>query len=338
MKGKKILIVEDEVVFRSVLRNYLKSFDVITYTASNGQEALDIINAVEHLDLILCDLSMPVMSGESLMQKLVEMKCQIPVIVISGTNRISDLDRMLRLGVKDALLKPIVDFDDVKETITRNLYPDIVETTTRLSAELSHIQQMIQHEKHDILPVLLELQPKVNQILANYKINYRQLKDINKTGLLFDLAELSDKQIGFYCLDIEYSSGDGVMAALLLRVAFNELLQTYLNSQSNRLFNISEMLKQLNTLLMDLGIKGQFPILLGYFHTVSKTIVLASAGLNVKLKTENKEVKLSSSAPLGSLQPMTYQQIMEKGTDWQCKIWDHKHRMTLMFNSLVEIL
>nr|WP_180816528.1 response regulator [Arsenophonus endosymbiont of Aphis craccivora] len=38
MKGKKILIVEDEVVFRSVLRNYLKSFDVITYTASGFVE------------------------------------------------------------------------------------------------------------------------------------------------------------------------------------------------------------------------------------------------------------------------------------------------------------
>ncbi|WP_238149082.1 hypothetical protein [Arsenophonus endosymbiont of Aleurodicus floccissimus] len=89
---------------------------------------------------------------------------------------------------------------------------------------------------------------------------------------------------------------------------------------------------------MDLNIKGQFPILLGYFYTESKTIVLASVGLNVKLKTENKEVELSSSAPLGSLQSIAYQQIMEKGIDWQCKIWNHKHRMTLMFNSLVEIL
>lgn len=61
------------------------------------------------------------------------------------------------------------------------------------------------------------------------------------------------------------------------------------------------MLEQIKTLLMDLGIKGQFPILLGYFHTESKTIVLASAGLDVKLKTENKEVELSSTAPLGSL-------------------------------------
>ncbi|WP_181994569.1 hypothetical protein [Arsenophonus endosymbiont of Bemisia tabaci] len=197
---------------------------------------------------------------------------------------------------------------------------------------------MIQHEKHDILPVLLELKPKVNQTLANYKINYRQLKYINKIGLLFDFAELSDKQIGFYCLDIEYSSGDGVMAALLLRIAFNELLKTYFNSQSNKLFNISEMLEKINTLLIDLGIKGQFSILLSYFHTESKTIVLASAGFNLKLKTENKEVELSSSAPLGSLQSTAYQKIMEKGIDWQCKIWNHKHRMTLMFNSLVEIL
>lgn len=56
-------------------------------------------------------------------------------------------------------------------------------------------------------------------------MNYRQLTCTGEPGLVFDIAALSDSQIGFYVLDVTRAGNNGIMAALLLRVMFNELLQ-----------------------------------------------------------------------------------------------------------------
>lgn len=60
---KRILIVEDELVFRSVLVGYLKSLGAETSEATNGLQALSAVDDV-HPDLILCNLAMPEMGGD----------------------------------------------------------------------------------------------------------------------------------------------------------------------------------------------------------------------------------------------------------------------------------
>lgn len=56
--GKKILIVEDEAVFRSLLDQFLLSMGAVTLQAEDGLEA--IAQLQQHtVDLIICDLEMP---------------------------------------------------------------------------------------------------------------------------------------------------------------------------------------------------------------------------------------------------------------------------------------
>lgn len=60
---KRILIVEDEQVFRSVLVGYLASLGAETGEATNGIQALGAVDDFKP-DLILCDLAMPEMGGD----------------------------------------------------------------------------------------------------------------------------------------------------------------------------------------------------------------------------------------------------------------------------------
>ncbi|WP_265503702.1 response regulator, partial [Providencia heimbachae] len=250
MINKKILIIEDEKIFRTILGDYLKSIGTEVYTADNGQLAIEMLT-IEHIspDVILCDLNMPVMNGEAFMAELVAREINIPVIVISATTDFTQLDRMFRLGAKDALLKPIKNLDEVKMTIHAALYPEKHDTESAIEHEIQNISSLLQNEKLDMMAILRQLQPPVNQQVNGYRINYRQLNEANRFGLLLDLAAISDNQIGFYCIDAERSPQEGVMAAFLIRVVFNDLLKSAVSYPDKKLPKIDKIISQINHLL-----------------------------------------------------------------------------------------
>ena len=108
LTSKHILIVEDEAVFRSVLAGYVSSLGATFTEAENGLQALSLIEDFPP-DLILCDLAMPEMGGIEFVENLRLQGNKIPVLVISATDKMTDVATMLRLGVEDVLLKPIND-------------------------------------------------------------------------------------------------------------------------------------------------------------------------------------------------------------------------------------
>ena len=104
---RKILIVEDNADNRELLCQTLEcDYEVII--AMDGQEALQRARAAEP-DLILMDLSMPVMSGWEATEKLKEdpRLRQIPVIALSSHAMVGDEARARSAGCDDYVSKPI---------------------------------------------------------------------------------------------------------------------------------------------------------------------------------------------------------------------------------------
>lgn len=125
LAGKNILVVEDEVVFRTVLAEYLCSLGATIHQAENGLAALYQLKG-HSPDLILCDLAMPKMGGIEFVEQLLLKGIKIPVLVISATDKMADIAQVLRLGVKDVLLKPIVDLNRLREAVLACLYPTLL--------------------------------------------------------------------------------------------------------------------------------------------------------------------------------------------------------------------
>ena len=103
----RILIVDDEVINHHVLNNHLMEQHVEIKTALNGQEALSLIEQ-ESFDLVLLDVMMPRMSGYEVCQRIREkyLASELPVIMITAKNQISDLVHGLEVGANDYLAKP----------------------------------------------------------------------------------------------------------------------------------------------------------------------------------------------------------------------------------------
>ena len=93
--GKKILIVEDEVVFRSLLENVLTSLGATALQAGDGLEGLDVLSS-HSADLVICDLEMPRMGGIAFVEHLRSQGNMVPVLVISATQNMADIAHVLR--------------------------------------------------------------------------------------------------------------------------------------------------------------------------------------------------------------------------------------------------
>ncbi|MDM3584057.1 response regulator, partial [Proteus mirabilis] len=65
--GKKILISDDEVVFRTMLTEYFSHEKACVYATDNGSQALLLREEGLRPDLILCDIRMPVMNGPTIL-------------------------------------------------------------------------------------------------------------------------------------------------------------------------------------------------------------------------------------------------------------------------------
>jgi len=80
-----VLVVEDDPVLRDLMREYLESLRYTVMTAADGVEGLR--RALEEdFDLVMCDLSLPKLSGEELCDRLIEQRPEMAshILVVTG--------------------------------------------------------------------------------------------------------------------------------------------------------------------------------------------------------------------------------------------------------------
>lgn len=332
LAGKQILIVEDEPVFRSLLDSYLSSLGAITSLALDGIDALEKMTGFAP-DLLICDLAMPRMNGLKLVEHIRNEGNQIPILIISATENMSDIAKALRLGVQDVLLKPIKDLNRLRETVFSCLYPAMFNSRVEEEDRLFQDWDALVSDPQAAAKLLQELQPPVQQVMSHCRVNYRQLIAADQPGLVLDIAPLSENDLAFYCLDVTRAGDNGVLAALLLRALFNGLLQEQLSHQRQRLPELGNLLKQVNQLLRQANLTGQFPLIVGYYHSALKNLILVSAGLNATLNTGEHQIQVSNGVPLGTMGNTYLNQISQRCDAWQCQVWGSGGRLRLMLSA-----
>ena len=101
----KILLLEDELMLRSSIEEYLEALGHRVIAFGNGEEAYEAIKK-EAFDLLLLDINIPKMSGLSLLKALNEIEHAFPTIFISANVDIDDISQAFELGASDYLKKP----------------------------------------------------------------------------------------------------------------------------------------------------------------------------------------------------------------------------------------
>lgn len=104
--AQTILVVEDEMVIRTALSEYLRLKGYIVLEAQDGHEALFTLSQHEdEIGVVILDMTMPVLSGEETLQQMHEKGFDIPIIASSGFNE-AELPDVLRKSIVVYLKKP----------------------------------------------------------------------------------------------------------------------------------------------------------------------------------------------------------------------------------------
>ena len=123
LNGGIVLVVDDEPIVRKTAKLMLQKLGCEVLEAGNGAEALSMF-ASRPADLVLLDVSMPVLSGEAALREILRINPHVPVIVSSGYNEQFALERFSSLGVSTFLQKPYTWsrlLDAVNQVMTRPL-------------------------------------------------------------------------------------------------------------------------------------------------------------------------------------------------------------------------
>lgn len=100
----KILIVDDEIKIREVVKEYAKFSDYVCDEASNGNQAVEMVRKNDY-DCVILDIMMPELDGFSACKKIKDIK-NIPVIMLSARQEEDDKLFSFDIGVDDYVTKP----------------------------------------------------------------------------------------------------------------------------------------------------------------------------------------------------------------------------------------
>ncbi len=116
---KRILAVDDEPSMRRLLEISLRQAGYQPVVASDGREALDIIKT-QHVDLVVSDLHMPVMSGLALLKAIRVEYEHLPFIMVTAQGEIKTAVEAMKLGAEDYILRPF-DLETLEVSIAKSL-------------------------------------------------------------------------------------------------------------------------------------------------------------------------------------------------------------------------
>lgn len=156
--NQNILIIDDERNIRRTLDMILSGEGYQVFTCASAKASLDVIKK-ERIHLVLLDIVMPEINGLDLLPKLLEVRPNLAVIMISGHGNVQNAVLAIKRGAYDFLEKPL-DRDKVLLAISRALQ------TRELAAENRHLKQQIEgrYEMVGQSPALAEIRNQIARV------------------------------------------------------------------------------------------------------------------------------------------------------------------------------
>ena len=254
-----IMLVDDDPVFRRFISVLLEKEGYRVVEAEHGLEGLQKLR-LQVPDLILCDLSMPVLNGIEFAEEVCWEYPSIPMIVVSATEDMSDVARALRFGIKDFLTKPISVPKHLTSAISNILKDerkhsqqsrDFASQWLRVSErgdipedkELHWHLNFLEQNNAAARDLLLALLPDRDTKQGEWTCSYNLLQSSEAMPLVFDYAWLMDGRFAFYLVDSDSNEECCVATSLLVRAMFNDAIR-YTENPLNNLSAFAETVEK----------------------------------------------------------------------------------------------
>ena len=116
---RQILVVDDEPNLRRVLGAQLSRDGYEVHAASDGEEALRILQE-QYIDVVITDLRMPRLDGLELLRRALALEPELPVVIITAHGTVDNAVEALKSGAFDYITKPF-DQNEVRNVVKKAL-------------------------------------------------------------------------------------------------------------------------------------------------------------------------------------------------------------------------
>ncbi|MBN1154573.1 SpoIIE family protein phosphatase [candidate division KSB1 bacterium] len=273
----KILVVDDEPDLEQIIlqkfRDQIRKDNYKFIFARNGVEALERLEEIPSIDLILTDINMPEMDGLTLLNKIKEKENPLlRSVIVSAYGDIENIRTAMNRGAFDFVIKPI-DLNDLEITIIKSLhdlqmYKEAILSRDQLMA-IKHELSIATEIQTSILPKTFPAFPDRNE----FDIYAKMIPAKEVGGDLYDFFLIDKNRIGLIIGDV---SGKGIPAAMFMAVS-----KTLLKATALKGISPDTCLEIVNDILVDESLPTMFvTVFYGVFDTRSGAFEYSSGGHN----------------------------------------------------------
>ena len=203
--AQKIFVVDDDQAVRESLCWLLESVNLPVETFGSAQEFLSSYSADQGGCLIL-DVRMPGMSGLELQNKLAEIECSLPIIIVTGHGDVPMAVRALKAGAVDFIEKPFND-QTLLERIQNCLDQDRAQREERsLKSSLQQRLSQLTPREQEVLERVIA--GKLNKVIADELGISSKTVEAHRANIMEKMGATSLAELVTMCVTIGVTKGN----------------------------------------------------------------------------------------------------------------------------------
>ena len=283
----RILSVDDEMdmqeLLRQKFRKKIRKGEYEFFFATNGEEAIELLQNNLNIDMVLADINMPIMDGLSMLTEISKFNFpMLKVVMISAYGDMRNIRMAMNRGAFDFINKPI-DFADLELTIIKT--KDRIDYLKSQQEELNRLTSF-EDEVKSAARIQAELLPDINGFCKRYQeiemgSFIKPAKFIG--GDFYNVLHIDDKHIGFVIADV---SGKGIIAA-----SFMLLSSTAISIYGQNELNPNTVLQKANEYMAKDNAESMFTtVFYGILNVETGTFSYSNAGHNPPMLLRDNEV------------------------------------------------
>jgi CheY-like chemotaxis protein len=320
---KRVLVVDDDKIFRQMTRAILEASGLQVVEAENGLQGLQMLDQT-HPDLVLCDIEMPIMTGLEFVEEAAREYPSLAIIVVSSTDKMSVVANALRFGIKDFLTKPIKNPQHLLDAVQGALKnaddghesSDFASDWFGLSSEGRlpdeeelhwHLKQL-DHEPALANQLLQALIPPNSSRQGDWECRFQLVQSTENAPLVYDYIWLMNGQWLMYCIDTHSAKEHAIATALMVRGMVND----YIRRHQGRVDSFFQMVQSINSAIHQISYVEAVGVYfaladcpLKQIHTLNFGLPLLSDNKVTPLLGENSQPQLEARCQTLSLKTQT---------------------------------
>ncbi len=280
-----ILLIDSNDIEREAYVAYLQRQGFCVYGAGDLKKALSLLQE-QKPQLVLCDLNVPTLSEQKLLQAIQSDFTRCPVIVMSSDGVMADVVAALRHGASDFLIRPLADMEVLAHAVKRALEQgelrqqnqDYREQLESANQELQASLQLLEQDQLAGKQVQRKMLPSNNQQFGDITFSRRIVPSVYLSGDFIDYFTVGDDYVVFFIADVSGHGASSAFLTVLLKNMFARKRSDYFHRNDDTILSPVGMLDVANRNLLNTSIGKHATLCIGVINLKDNSLLYSVAG------------------------------------------------------------